>query len=412
MSDEPALHLFEGFGIELEYMLVDARSLDVRPVTDELLRSFAGAYVSDVELDSIALSNELVLHVLELKTNGPAPALAGWPARFQRAVSEVNRHLAPLDARLMPTAMHPWMDPLEETRLWPHDASPIYAAFDRIFSCRGHGWSNLQSMHINLPFADDQEFGRLHAAIRLLLPIMPALAASSPVVAGQTTGLLDNRLEFYRWNARRVPSVTGRVIPERAYSQEAYRQTILEPIYADLAPLDPEGLLRHEWANARGAIARFERNTIEIRVLDVQECPLADLAVAALIVAALHAMTRETWADLATQQAWPEGRLHEFLMATIRDGERARLTDRAYLSLFGMDATSPCTAGELWQSVAAALLHDQAEWRAPLRVILEHGPLARRILSRTGPQPTRARLAEVYGELCACLATGQLFTAR
>jgi hypothetical protein len=32
-------------------------------------------------------------------------------------------------------------------------------------------------------------------------------------------------------------------------------------------------VLRHEWVNARGAIARFDRSAIEIRVLDVAECP-------------------------------------------------------------------------------------------------------------------------------------------
>ena len=31
-----------------------------------------------------------------------------------------------------------------------------------------------------VPFADDAEFGRLHAAIRLALPIAPGIAASSP----------------------------------------------------------------------------------------------------------------------------------------------------------------------------------------------------------------------------------------
>ena len=411
MNRDEGFGLFARFGVELEYMIVDAASLDVQPIADELLRSFAGEYVSDVELDGIALSNELVLHVVELKTNGPTPRLDGCGARFQQAVGEVNQRLQPFGARLMPTAMHPWMDPLQETRLWPHDYGPVYQAFDRVFSCRGHGWSNLQSVHLNLPFADDGEFARLHAAVRLLLPIMPALAASSPIVGGQTTGMVDNRLEFYRGNARRVPSVTGRVIPERVYSRQAYEREILERIYADLAPHDPEGVLRHEWVNARGAIARFERNTIEIRVIDVQECPLADLAIAALIAAVLRAMAAERWADLPAQQAWPEARLHEILLATMSDGEQAVLADRAYLSVFGEETAGRCTAGELWQALAAALAPGLEEWRAPLRVILEQGPLARRILRRAGPKPSRAHLGELFGELCDCLAAGRVFTA-
>jgi len=47
------------------------------------------------------------------------------------------------------------MDPNREMVIWPHDYSVVYEAFNRIFDCRGHGWANLQAVHLNLPFADD-----------------------------------------------------------------------------------------------------------------------------------------------------------------------------------------------------------------------------------------------------------------
>src|SRR5262249_20775901 len=190
MSGSP-LHLCQGFGVELEYMIVDADSLHVLPVADRVLHSVAGEYVNDVERGAITWSNELALHVIELKTTEPAPHLDGLCASFEESIGEINERLAPLKGRLMPTAMHPWMEPDREMRLWPHDYSPVYEAFNRIFDCRGHGWANLQSVHLNLPFANDKEFARLHAAVRLLLPLLPALAASSPVVEGRPTGFLD-----------------------------------------------------------------------------------------------------------------------------------------------------------------------------------------------------------------------------
>ena len=52
--------------------------------------------------------------------------------------------------------------------------------------------------------------------------------------------------------------MTGAVVPEPIGSIGEYHERVLEPIYADLAPHDPEGVLRHEWVNARGAIARFD----------------------------------------------------------------------------------------------------------------------------------------------------------
>ena len=137
--EQPTLRLFEGFGIELEYMIVDADTLSVLPVTDEVLKSFAGSYVSDVEEGEIAWSNELVLHVIELKTNGPASSLEPLPDLFQRDLARIATALEDLGGRLMPTGMHPWMDPATETQLWPHEYSPVYESFNRIFGCQGHG---------------------------------------------------------------------------------------------------------------------------------------------------------------------------------------------------------------------------------------------------------------------------------
>jgi glutamate---cysteine ligase / carboxylate-amine ligase len=230
MKCRPEFHLFDCFGVELEYMIVDAQSLAVLPVTDRVLWTVAGEYLSEIELGSVSWSNELALHVIELKTTKPASNLEGLVAEFQENVGRINQILAPLGGRLMPTAMHPWMDPHREMRLWPHEHSPIYETLHRVFDCRGHGWANLQSVHLNLPFVGDQEFARLHAAIRLLLPIMPALAASSPVMDGRITGRLDNRLEVYRHNARQIPRVSGAVIPEPVFSEKAYQQEILQPL--------------------------------------------------------------------------------------------------------------------------------------------------------------------------------------
>lgn len=405
------LHLFEGFGIELEYMIVNATTLDVLPVSDHILHAVAGEYVTEVERGAIAWSNELVLHVIELKTNGPASSLHDLPELFQQHITSINTILAPLGGCLLPSAMHPWMDPQRDMHLWPHEYNPVYEAFHRIFDCRGHGWANLQSVHLNLPFANDDEFARLHAAIRLLLPLLPALAASSPFVESHASGLLDTRLEVYRSNARRVPSVSGQVIPEQVFNRQDYEEKLLQAIYRDIAPYDPAGILQYEWLNARGAIARFDRNAIEIRVLDIQECPLADLAICAAIVAVLQELMIERWSLLGEQQAWQVEPLSRLLLKTIRQAEQAIIDDEMYLAAFGVTGTGACTAGELWQHLlqATRLLSTESLWATPLDHILRHGPLARRLLRATGPHPERVRLQEVYQRLRTCLATGTLF---
>jgi hypothetical protein len=354
----------------------------------------------------------VVLHVIELKSNGPAAKLHGLPALFQDNIRRINGMLENLDGRLMPTAMHPWMNPFLETRLWPHGNSEIYDTYNRIFNCTGHGWSNLQSMHINLPFADDAEFERLHSAIRVLLPVMPALAASSPVMEGDLTGLMDTRLETYRRNSSSIPSITGMVIPEPVRSRREYESIILQPMYRDISPQDPERILQEEWLNSRGAIARFERNTIEIRVLDTQEQPAADLAIASLIVAVLKKFCGGDWASLPAQLDLSTQVLADIFSGAIVKADRTIIDNRAYLRLFAYPERR-CQAAELWQHLLESTVIEGADENPALpqalQFILKHGPLARRIEHALQKGRRRARLAETYRVLCDCLEKGAMF---
>ena len=412
MTHAQPLGLFEGFGIEIELMIVDAETLEVRPIADELLKAVAGTYEMEVDRGRLCWSNELALHLIELKTNGPVASLEGLHSAFQSDVSTIEALLAPVGARLLPTGMHPWMSP-DELRLWPHEDDVIYNSLHRIFDCRGHGWSNLQSMHVNLPFRDDAELARLHAAIRLVLPILPALAASSPFVDGQASGSLDTRLNVYRNNARRIPSVTGRVIPEPVFTRVDYER-LLEGIYRDLAPLDPEGILQHEWINARGCIARFDRMALEIRLIDVQECPRMDLAIATAATAVVQALVEETWVGLEEQQAWTEQALEQVLISTIADADGAIIRDSRFLRAFGLDAR-PLLAAELWRHLVEKQVASRpayASAASDLEVILDQGCLARRIVAAAGPRPSREGLQEVYGRLATCLSQGRTFTVQ
>lgn len=411
---KPRLHLFEGFGVELEYMLVDRQHFDVAPVADQVLMRAASvdSPISDFERGPIAWSNELVLHVLELKTNGPAPDLTSLPAAFDRDIAAAAAVAAELGVCLLPAAMHPWMDPSVETRLWPHEYSRVYEAFDRIFGCSGHGWSNLQSAHLNLPFADDEELAALHTAIRLVLPLIPALAASSPFQEDQVTGYVDTRLEHYRRNSRRIPSVAGMVVPEPITSEAQYRSRILEPIWADLAPHDPAGVLRDEFANARGAIARFERGAIEIRVVDVQETPRADLAILAAIVAVLKELCAERHAPRAAQLAVETEALAAALWRAGRDGERAELgLVPGWRQALGLPESAATTA-EAWRVLIERQFRtgalDDGAWGPTLETILSRGPLARRMLEAVGTDPSHRDLERVARRLSECLLAGEL----
>lgn len=401
------LPAFSAFGIELEYMLVDRRTLDVRPIADRLLEQACDPHGQGL----IDCSNELVLHVLEIKNPLPGP-LAQLTAGFQQQVEKLNTHLAAVDACLMPTGMHPWMDPVQETVLWPHDDQAIYATYHQLFDCYRHPWANVQSMHINLPFANDAEFEKLLAAVRLLLPILPAIAASSPLADGRLTGFMDYRMQVYPDQSPDQPTIVGPLVPEVVRSRAEHETCVLAPMYKAIEALDPLHCLRFEWLNSRGAIPRFDRHAIEIRVMDTQECPQADIALAALAIDLAQLLYQNALASLQAQQDISTERLSRILATCTRDAEQAVIDDAQYLSILGYRGES-CTAQALWQHLGEQLKSHNAQhlalWQTHLQLILEQGPLARRIVGALGGDFSHAALHALYGRLVQTLAEGRPF---
>jgi hypothetical protein len=409
MSGAGGLHLFAGYGVELEYMVVDRETLDVRPIVDRLFRDFSGTQVSEVDNGPIAWSNELTAHVIEMKTNGPTLDLFQASQNFHRNIELINTILARHNAMLLPGAAHPWMDPKREMVLWPHNAHEIYDIYNTIFDCRGHGWANLQSTHLNLPFTGDAEFARLHTAIRLLLPLLPALAASSPLLDSEPTGWIDSRLKVYLHNQDRLPILTGRLIPEAVFSEKEYEEQIFKPMMVAISPFDPEGLLDKYFLNSRGAIARFDRGAIEIRILDIQECPLADCSIAQLIVETLRGLATEKWSDFALQSQADTEMLRELFLRVIQTGGETLVENSSYLRSLGLP-NKTMLVSEIWQALFARCsgLFD-IKTRGTLEFILRAGCLSSRIMRGLHGDFRRENLRNQYLRLADVLQHNSLY---
>tara|TARA_R110002111_G_scaffold235136_1_gene296186 strand:+ start:22446 stop:23672 length:1227 start_codon:yes stop_codon:yes gene_type:complete len=401
-------HLFDVYGIELEYMLVKNDSFKVAPQVDELLSSKAGELKADIENGDIAWSNELVAHVIELKTNGPTKNTDDLAEKFHANILEIDALLQPLNLQLLGSASHPLMNPDTDTELWKHSYSEVYALYNTIFNCKGHGWSNVQSTHINLPFYDDTEFEKLHAAIRIILPLLPGLCASSPILEGKITGFKDTRLEFYKTNQKEIPELTGMVIPERVFSKLDYYATIFEPIKKAIRPFDKDNILDQHFLNSRGAIARFDRSAIEIRLMDIQECPKADIAICALVIAVLKALVNKDFCSLQAQKRWTKEELFPIFNDVIKHAENSEIINIEYLELFGIKKVS--TVNDVWKQLYLAVkpkLH-KSHYEA-IEFILEEGTLATRILKSIGNNTSEAHIISVYRKMQNCLKTNTLF---
>ncbi len=399
------LSLFSAVGIEIEYMLVDKELLNIQPKTDVLLHALSGENINEAVLGNIMLSNELVKHVVEFKNNGPKGLDEPIAEHFQEAIHAIQPLLAQHHLSLMPSAAHPWMNPHLETYLWDNGNNKIYQQYNKIFNCKGHGWSNLQSMHVNLPYANDEEFKLLHNAIRLILPLLPALAASSPILDGKFTGLLDSRLYYYEQNQQRIRSISGDIIPPFIGSEEEYQQHILTPMYQEIRPFDKEGLLQEPWLNSRGCIPKFDLKAIEIRIVDTQECVNADIAIAKAISAIL-----KKWCDTSDYfLAHPASimPLKHAYDAAIKSGLNTAIADGSLFLQWQVPKrlkTMRAVWAFLIEEISTSLNNQEQK---ALEYILSQGNLSERILNLTGPNPDKSTLKRVYSYLPTCLLTNE-----
>jgi len=283
----------EVLGPEHEFALVD-EALKPLPIVDKVIKDFHGKIVNFVELPHFTFGKELQMHVMEVKANSPFKSPEIFEETMQNAVSTLTNFLhAKYRARLLGTGMHPLLK-LEETRIWPHRHRKIYQELGKIFNLKQHGWLNIQSFHLNLPYATEKTGVLMHNLLAGLCAYLPVVSASSPIVEGDFGPNVDNRLNFYKLNQKEVPSIAGAVVPESVSSFSQYRKEVIGKYSQDLAGLGAaDMLLFKEWVNSRGVIFRFDRSALEVRVMDEQECVKSDVALSCFVRAALRGLLAE-----------------------------------------------------------------------------------------------------------------------
>jgi len=262
---------------------------------DKVIKDFHGRIVNIVEQPHFAFGKELQLHVMEIRPNMPFKSPENFDETMHKAVLALLNFLeSKYKARLLGTGMHPLLR-LEETGIWPHRHRQIYEAYSKVFNLKRHGWLNIQSFQLNLPYSKEENGILLHNLLANMCAYLPAIASSSPVYEGKLGENVDNRLFFYMLNQREVPSVTGDVVPEYVSSFKQYEKEIIGKYSLDLANAGvKEHLLYKDWVNSRGVIFRFDRKAVEIRVMDEQECVKADVALSCFIRAGLRGLMHET----------------------------------------------------------------------------------------------------------------------
>jgi gamma-glutamyl:cysteine ligase YbdK (ATP-grasp superfamily) len=277
-------------GPEHEFSLVN-EDLRVLPIVDRVLKDFHGRIVNFVQMPHFSFGKELQLHVIEVKPNAPFASPIEFEEKMQEAVQTLHEFVnRKYEAHLLGTGMHPLLR-LDETGIWPHRDRQIYEAYSKIFNLKRHGWLNIQSYQLNLPYSNEKTGVLLHNLVANVCPYLPAVSASSPLYEGRFGEDVDNRLRFYKENQMEVPSLTGDIIPEYTVSFKAYREQVIDRYSKELATRGAERLLLgKDWVNSRGTIFRFDRKALEIRIMDEQECIKSDVALSCFIRALLRGL--------------------------------------------------------------------------------------------------------------------------
>src|SRR5688500_17143445 len=153
------------------------------------------------------------------------------------------------------------------------------------------------------------------------------------------------------------------------------------------------------WVNSRGAIPRFDRGSIEIRIMDIQECPAADIATLTLVIETIKALAAGEFIGLEAQMKWKTEVLAQLLDLTTIKGHEAVIDNSEYLNIFGFPDTKG-TAGELWRHIQDRLLTSGnsplQKVNAELMVVLKKGTLAHRMVQAIGGDESKENISRVY----------------
>lgn len=264
-------------------------------------------------------------------------------------------------------------------------------------------------LRLDLPFDRPGDFGRLIAAVRLVLPLIPAVAAATPFRDGRNTGHRSARLRACLDLYDAFPERVGGFIPEAVFEQADHDREVLGPIAQAAARLDRTATPDLQSLDWRAATTAFDPNVVSIHAIDAQENAAADMAVLEFILTLLKAQIAGRWVSNYLQRAWSTDDLMGMMSTTIKEGCQAVLTNKDYLLMFGLMKQEDVPAARLLQHLFVELYSELSEnARSHIGLIIEHGDLATRILARTGKRPSIEKLRSAYAQVASC-RTGAAF---
>jgi carboxylate-amine ligase len=321
-------------GIEEEFAVLDAQSLDLVPRFEEL-RDLAAARDP---LLSESIAGELISSEIEIRS-GRGDDFADALAR-QRDVRQRLFALAiPRGIGLGATGTHPWSDYREQHNI---DTKHYHRVVDGLqYVARRN---NTFSMHVHVGVHGPDRAIRVCDRLRPVLPLLLAISANSPYVDARDSGLHSARSQTFTKSFPRCG------IPDSFGSWAAYKE------YIDFL-VNTNSIVEYTqvWWSIR---PHFSFGTVEVRICDAQSTAQEAEALTGLIVAAVAQAARDEDENVPFTDP-PRRLIEENFWRAIRYGLDGQMIDLDRAEEFP----------------AAAAAERLLQWTAPVRAELGIDPV-------------------------------------
>ena len=346
-------------GIEEEFAVLDAASLDMVPRFEEL-RDIA---VAEDPTLAEAIAGELISSEIEIRS-GRAEDVHDALRRQRDMRARLFGLAESCGIALGATGTHPWADYREQRNI---DTEHYRRVVDGLrYVARRN---NTFSLHVHVGAHELDRAVRACDRLRPVLPLLLALSANSPFLDARDSGLHSARSQAFTKSFPRCG------IPDAYGSWEAYRE------YVDFL-VRTNSIVEYTqvWWSIR---PHFAFGTVEVRICDAQPTAVEAEALAGLIVATVLQAARDE--DERVPFSNPAPRLvEENFWRAIRYGLEGRLID--------LDRAEEFPAAEAADRLLA--------WTAPVRSELgiepvfpeQNGTQRQRAMTEAG-----ATLHEAYG---------------
>ena len=336
-------------GIEEEFQVLDAGSLDMVPRFEEL----RDAAQADPVLGG-SVAGELIASEIEIRS-GRGENFADALARQRDARTRLFALCNSRGVALGSTGTHPWADYREQPNIDTEHYRGVVEGLQYVARR-----NNTFSLHVHVGVRDIDRAVKVCDRLRAVLPQLLAISASSPYLDGLNSGLHSARTQAFTKSFPRCG------IPDAYGSWQGYRD------YLDLL-IRTNSIREYTqvWWSVR---PHFSFGTVEVRICDAQSTARESDGLAALIAACVLQAARDHDEGVPDPD-YPPRLLEENLWRAIRFGLDGRMI------YFEARAEYP----------TAAALERLIAWTEPVRG--EHG-LEIVLPDRNGSQRQRALIAE------------------